>query len=58
LADTTNKPMMRSTVDLTASLYIAIDKHTRSLCYKSFTIVKVMIVNYASVWSVTYDRNL
>jgi hypothetical protein len=50
--------MMRSTADLTASLYMAVDKHTRSMYYKSFTIVKVMIVTYASVWSVTYDRNL
>jgi hypothetical protein len=31
---------------------------TCSLYYKCFTILIITIVNYTSVWSITYDHNL
>jgi hypothetical protein len=40
---------------------LSLERNFSLICglhYKCFTIVIIMIVNYASVWSVIYDRNL
>ncbi len=33
------------------------DEHTSGLYYKTITIVIMMIISDATIWSVTYDRN-